>query len=429
MDVISRRVLLIFIRKNKMNALQLIAILLSLTAIGGFINKKYIHLPTSVGLLLFSTLLSIILIVVNKFNIMNVEKVAHYIDAINFEDLLLHGLLCIFLFAGALNIKIDDLKKYKYSIFNFSTIGVVISTFLIGYAVFHLSHWLGIKLPLLYCLLFGALISPTDAVAVFGILNKHTNDTSLKARINGESLFNDGTAIVLFMTILAFATHKETHFVLSNVVLQLGWKIIGGVVIGWLSAWIISQFFKRIDSYDVEIMFTLALAVGCYALAEIVHVSEPIAVAVAGLFIGNSTRKRAMSQKTKEHLDVFWELLDEILNAVLFILIGLELILIEFNMKIIILSLLSAIAIIIARYISVLFCGLPLIKKGFDIKKLPLLMTWAGLRGGISIALALSVSGKYKELILALTYSCVVFSIVIQGTTLGKVLNFFEKKN
>lgn len=412
-----------------MNILQLLAILFALTAVGEFINKKYIQLPTSVGLLLLSMLLSLILIGFDHLGIIDVRKIAQYVNSVNFEDLLLHGLLCIFLFAGALNIRIKHLVIYKYSIFTFSTLGVIISTIIIGYSIFTIAGFLNINLPLMYCFLFGALISPTDAVAVLGILKNHSSDVSIKARINGESLFNDGTAIVLFIAIIDYIYQRENDFHLNQLVMQLSWKIVGGFIIGWLCAWIVSQFFRRIDSYEAEIIFTLALAVGSYTLAESIHVSEPIAVAVAGLFIGNSTRKNAMSKMTQDHMNVFWDLLEKILNAFLFVLIGLELILIEFTKEIILLSFFAAIVIIVARYISVRCCKISFLKKKQNTKRMPILITWAGLRGGISIALALSVSGPYKEIILAMTYVCVIFSIVVQGTTLGHVARFCSKKH
>lgn len=412
-----------------MNILQLLAMLFTLTAVGEFINKKYIQLPTSIGLLILSTLFSLSLIGLDYLGILDTKKIAHYINSINFQNLFLHGLLCIFLFAGALNIKIKHLFIYKYSIFNFCTIGIVISTAIIGYSIFIVSNLLNIHLPLMYCFLFGALISPTDAVAVLGILKNHTSDISIKARINGESLFNDGTAIVLFISIIDYIYQRENDFHVNYLLMQLGYKIVGGFIIGSICAWIVSQFFKRIDSYETEIIFTLALAVGSYALAEAVGVSEPIAVAVAGLVIGNSTHENNTSQLTQEHMNVFWELLEKILNAFLFVLMGLELILIEFTKEIIILSIFAAMIIIIARYISVRCCKISFLRQKTTNKRLPLLITWAGLRGGISIALAFSVTGVYKEIILAMTYVSVIFSIVVQGSTLGYMAKFCTKKD
>jgi CPA1 family monovalent cation:H+ antiporter len=413
-----------------MSFLQLVSILLGITALGGYINVKLVKLPASIGLLLFSTLLSVVLIIGNHYGVVNLEKIASYISIINFEDLLLHGFLCIFLFAGALHLDVSEMKNYRYSIFSLSTIGVVLSTFIIGYLVSVLAHYLKYDIPFIYCLLFGALISPTDAVAVMSILKNGTKDKALKARINGESLFNDGTAIVLFLTILTATTQQNVKINILSISIQLIWKIIGGIGVGLISAWLVSYILKTIDSYDVEIMITLALALGVYSFAEVIHVSEPITVAVAGLFIGNKTRYFSMSEKTREHLDMFWSLLDKILNAILFVLIGLELILIDFNQKLIILSCLTAFAVIIGRYLSIIGAGLPLVIKGFDLKSTPVLMTWAGLRGGISVALALSLpNSQYKGTLLAMTYVCVVFSIVVQGTTLNKVLQNYDKNN
>jgi CPA1 family monovalent cation:H+ antiporter len=411
-----------------MSFLNLITLLFTITALGGYINFKYIKLPSSIGMLLFSTLISLGILGGNYLGFVKLEKFASVIKSIDFDDLLLHGFLCVLLFAGALHLKIDELKNYRYSIFNLSTIGVLLSTFITGGIVYYVAHYLKINIPFLYCLLFGALISPTDAVAVMSLLKNGTDDKALKARVNGESLFNDGTAIVLFLTILGLITQNQ-KINISHIALDLVWHMLGGIILGLLSAWLVSRVLKTIDMYQIEIMMTLALAFGSYALAELIDVSAPISTAVAGLFIGNKSRYYHMSDKTREHVDMFWELLDEILNAILFILIGLELVLIAFNMTTIILGVITAIGVLIGRYISILGAGLPIVHKGFDLKTTPILMTWAGLRGGISIALALSLpNSPYKETLLTITYICVIISIMLQGTTLPKVLSIYNKK-
>lgn len=409
-----------------MGFLQIIAIIFVITALGGYINSKFIKLPSSIGILLFSTLLSVALLLLQKFHILTIPGLPEVVSKINFEDFLLHGILSVLLFAGALHVNVSDLKNYKYPIFSFSTFGVIFATFITGYLVFLASHWVGLDLTFLQSLLFGSLIASTDAVSVLGILNKESASAGFKAKITGESLFNDGTSVVLFLTILnlAFPAHGvDVHIDLWHITYHLIKEIIGGVVLGLLSAWLINKILTTIDAYDVEITITIALAVGSYALAEALGVSAPIAAVVAGLYIGNRSRKHSMSEKTREHVDTFWSLLDEVLNSVLFVLMGLVLVLVDFNWHLVLLGFIAIIAMLVGRYLSLVGTGIFLIPTGFDIKKTPVLMTWGGLRGGISIALALSVPDfEHKQAILAMTYMAVVFSVVVQGTTLGALL-------
>lgn len=415
-----------------MGFLQIISILFTITALGGYINAKFIKLPTSIGLLLFSTVMSLVLLGASACNLINLEHVAKYISLLNFDDLLLHGLLSVLLFAGALHVNFSDLKTYKYAIFSFSTIAVIISTFIIGCLVYEAAIYIKYPIPFIYCLLFGALISPTDAISVLGILKKGSNNLSLKTKITGESLFNDGTGVVLFLTIYNLAFHT-TNLDISDVKIlpivgSLVWEIAGGMLIGLVASVITYYVLKGIDAYETEIMITIALALGTYALAEVLHVSAPMASVVAGLFIGNRGRYFSMSDKTREHLDNFWELLDEILNAILFIIVGLELILINFSWPIITMGFIAIGAVLIGRYLSLVGSAIPMIPTGFDIVDMPILMTWGGLRGGISIALVLSLPHfAFKDTLLAMTYMTVVFSVVVQGTTLGTLLKRYDR--
>lgn len=412
-----------------MNTLQIVAIIITLTAFAGFANYHITKLPTAVGLLVISTLFSILAIAGNSLGLFNLSGLASLVSHIDFNEFVLHGILSVLLFAGALHIDIKKLSNYKYPIFSFATVGVAIATFATGYFVYYIAHLLQINLPLIYCLLFGALISPTDPVAVFGILNKETKDESLKAKITGEALFNDGTAVVIFLTILGIviAPHGQSDLNYGHVAYILLKEIIGGILLGLSTAFIIMWIIKTIDSYQIEILLTLSLALGSYALAEGLHVSAPIAAVVAGLFMGNQGMKMAMNEKTREHVNTFWEFLDEIMNSVLFVMIGLMMILIKFNLDMITLGLGAIAAVLVARYISLVGAGLFLLKTGFNIKRTPVLMTWAGLRGGISIALALSLpESEYKNILLSITYIVVVFSVIVQGLTLGKFLKIFQ---
>ena len=293
-----------------MGFLQIIAIVLSITALGGYLNSKIIKLPTSIGVLLFSTLLSVALLLLQKFQVITLHELPIIVSKINFDDLLLHGILCILLFAGSLHIDVSELKNYKYPILSFSTLGVILATFITGYLVFAGAHLVHINLQFIHCLLFGALISSTDAVSVLGILNKGAASPAVKAKITGESLFNDGTSVVLFLTIMGIAFEPTGHISLTHIGFHLLKEMVGGVILGLLMAWLVNGVLSTIDSYDVEITITIALAVGSYALAEAIGVSAPIAAVVAGLYIGNTSRKHAMSDKTREHVDTFWSLLD-----------------------------------------------------------------------------------------------------------------------
>lgn len=409
-----------------MDFLEIIALLFLITSIGGYVNHKWLKLPNTIGLLLFSTLISIIIVTLHKSGIIDLSHTAKIVSAVSFDDLLLHGFLAVLLFAGALNVNASELKTYKLPITVFSTIGVAISTFVIGFALNYATKILQNEVPILYCLIFGALISPTDPVAVLSILNKQNSAQDLKIKITGEALFNDGTGVVLFIFMLSLIMGKPIELTMFNVTFLLFKQIIGGVILGLVLGLATYYILKSIDAYDVEILITITLAIGSFALAEIFGVSAPIATVIAGLVIGNKARHFAMSEKTKEHVDNFWNLMDEILNGVLFILMGLEIILINIDFESIVLSIIAIVVVIFARYLSVI-ASMSLFWKKYSFNyKTPILMTWGGLRGGISIALALSLpDSEYKNIILSITFASVIFSIVFQGMTLGLLIKKF----
>ncbi len=424
-----------------MSILQIMALTVTLTAIAGYINARFIKLPPTIGLLVFSTIVSIGLVVLSQLNLLDITHIASFMNAIDFEEFVLHGILSVLLFAGALHVDIHKLRAQKWGISMFATVGVVLATVFTGSILYYLAvilhsyELINFTIPFIYCLLFGALISPTDPVAVLSILDKATKNEALKAKIAGESLFNDGTGIVVFLLLMGLAFNGGGNGDFSFTSLDYGdigfsfiKEIFGGIILGLVLAVIAMYAIKSIDIFEVEILITISLALGSYALAEYLHVSAPIAAVVAGLFMGNKGMSIAMSDKTKEHIVTFWTLMDEILNSVLFFLIGLELVLISVSGQDIFLGILTIFAVLIGRYLSLVASGVFLIPTGFNVKRTPILMTWAGLRGGISIALALSLPNfEFKELILGLTYMVVVFSIVIQGLTLSHVVKFFEK--
>jgi CPA1 family monovalent cation:H+ antiporter len=298
----------------------------------------------------------------------------------------------------------------------------VISTFIVGGSAWIVFSLIGIKLPFIYCLLFGSLIAPTDPIAVIGILKKAGVPKSLETKITGESLFNDGVAVVVFLVIMGIVAggHDVT---VGHIILLFVEEAIGGIVFGFAIGWLTYLMLKSVDNYQVEVLLTLALVMGGYSLAYTIHVSGPIAMVVAGIFIGNRGRLLAMSEKTREHLDSFWELMDEILNAVLFLLIGLEVLVIATKGSYLIAGMVMIPVVLLARFISV---GLPVTfmrrKRDFSPDAVKI-MTWGGLRGGISVALALSIpSGPEREVLLTVTYIIVVFSILVQGLTIERLV-------
>lgn len=413
-----------------MSILQIISLLFVVTALAGYINHRFIKLPMSIGLLLFSTFFSLTLIILGHYHIIDAKVISEILKRIDFEELVLHGILSLLLFAGALQVDSSKLKQYALAISIFSTLGVLFAAFATAGIIYFFTNLIGIELKFIYCLLFGALIAPTDPVAVMAILNKQTKNEALKAKITGESLFNDGTGVVLFLTVLGFAFAKnpeKVSYVSSFYILIK--ELLGGLCVGLTLGLAVTYILKTIDQYEVEVMITLALAMGAYSLSEYFHVSAPIASVVAGLVIGNKARATAMSEKTIEHVDMFFKLIDEILNALLFVLIGLQIVSLDFSFSILTIGIISIVAVLIGRFTSLILCGLLLLKTTFNFKQMPFIMTWCGLRGGISIALALSLPAfTQKNTLLAMTYLVVIFSIIIQGTTIGKVIDFFEKK-
>jgi CPA1 family monovalent cation:H+ antiporter len=403
-----------------MRLFDIIAILISLSAVFSWLNYRVLKLPTAIGLMLSALLMSLML-QVPLFGGLEHQAEA-MLASIDFNETLLHGMLSFLLFAGALHVNLSDLAQQRWVIGVLSTVGVVGATFLIAGGVYYVFSWLAIDVPFIYCLLFGALISPTDPIAVLGILKSAGAPKTLETKITGESLFNDGVAVVVFLVLAEIATgHADVSF--SSVATLFFKEAIGGLVFGLLTGSLAFFMLTKVDNYQVEVLITLALVTGGYATAEHLHISAPIAIVVAGLLIGNHGRLAAMSEKTREHLDTFWELVDEILNAVLFVLIGLEVLVISLREDYLLAGALAIPLILIVRFVSV---GLPVSVmrsfRSFSPGVVPIL-TWAGLRGGISVALALSLpGGEMRDLLLTVTYVVVVFSILVQGLSLGPLV-------
>jgi CPA1 family monovalent cation:H+ antiporter len=400
---------------------QTIAALVSLAAIASYVNHRFVRLPTTIGLMTIALVLSLSLVALDKFDIIEHAKAVAFVRSIDFSEIVLDGLLAFFLFAGALHVNLADLSRQKLPVAVLSTVGVVISTFVVGALLWMAAYWLGIKFPFVYALLFGALISPTDPIAVLGILKKLRAPKSLEMTITGESLFNDGIAVVLFLTILGSALGRR-QMGPEYFALLLGKEILGGIGLGLGLDWIVCWLLRNLDAYQVEILLTLAVAAGSYALAQALQVSQPIAVVVAGLIIGNHGRI-AMSEKTREHLDNFWELVDELLNAILFVLIGMEVMALKLNATYLLMGAIAIAATLMGRFASVAIPILIMRSKWSFTPGAIRILTWGGLRGGISIAMALSLpAGSKRDLILAATYIVVVFSVLVQGLTLERML-------
>lgn len=400
-----------------MELFNIIAILITLSSLFGYVNYRFIRLPTTIGLMFISILMSLALIILGCLGLGIEQHWMRLIKSIDFNKTLMVGMLSFLLFAGALHVDINELLKQKWRIGIFSTIGVIISTILIGVSTYFILGWIGLNLKLIHCLLFGALISPTDPIAVLSILKKAGAPKSIEVQISGESLFNDGIGVVLFIVLMAMAVGKP-QITFSNALLLFTEETLGGVILGLLLGWIAYGILKSIDNYQVEILVTLSVVAGGYAFASAINLSGPLAIVVAGMLIGNRGRKFAMSEKTRQNLDMFWELVDDILNSILFILIGLELLIIPLSVPYLVAAVVSIPVVILSRFVSI---GLPLrlltLKGQYDFRTLKI-MTWGGLRGGIAVALALSLpSGFQKDIIITMTYVVVVFSILVQGLT------------
>lgn len=405
-----------------MSLMNTIALLTTLAAIFSYVNHRFIKLPTTIGLMLITLLMSLGLILSGALGLGLEAGAKQVIAQIDFSQTLMHGMLSFLLFAGALHVNLDNLLQQKWVIGICATVGVLCSTFLVGIATFYILGWLGLALPLIACLIFGSLISPTDPIAMLGLLKQANAPKSLETKIAGESLFNDGIGVVIFVVLFELFTGAHA-FAWGHVGKLLALEAVGGLILGLALGWITHYLLKSIDNYQVEILLTLALVTGGYALAMALHASGPLAIVVAGLFIGNQGRHFAMSDETREHLDTFWELLDEILNAVLFVLIGLEILILTVTGKYVLAAVIAIPVVLIARFISV---GIPMsllrAMQNFTPHAIKI-MTWGGLRGGISVALVLSLPpSSTRDLLLTMTYAVVIFSIVIQGLTIPRLL-------
>ena len=390
-----------------------VAALLGITAVLAYLNERLIGLPTTIGVMLIALAISVVVLVLGSLGVLSIaDRARELVAASALEQTLLGGMLSFLLFAGALHVDLGDLLDRWLEVGLFATLGVVVSTAVVALAAYASARLLGLPLGFAYCLVFGAIVAPTDPVAVIGILRRSGVAAGLRALIAGESLFNDGFAVVVFATLAGLAAGSVPLHA-GELALFLAEEALGGAALGLALGWVGYLALRSIDSYQIEVLITLALVAGGFALAGLIHVSGPLAVVVIGLFIGNRGRRLGMSEKTREHLDSFWELLDEVFNAVLFVLIGLELLVIDLHPAALAAGAVAIVAVTGSRLLAVGGTMRLMGRPG------PLVATWAGLRGGISVALALSLPpGPEREVILTMTYVVVIFSIAVQGLTL-----------
>lgn len=407
-----------------MELFDILAALLTLTAIFSYLNHRFLKLPTTIGIMLLSLLFSLLIILLGDKIPGLRESAEELVNSIDFNKTVLEGMLSFLLFAGALHVNLNDLREQKWVIAILATVGVITSTFLVGTAMFYIFQMFDLPIPYLWCLVFGSLISPTDPIAVMGILKLVGAPKTLETKIAGESLFNDGVGVVVFLVLLGLAT-GQTEASASSVLGLFAVEAIGGAIFGFVIGYIGYFMLKRVDNYQVEALITLGLVTGGYATALHYHLSAPIAIVIAGLLIGNQGRYLAMSDNTRKRLDNFWELIDEILNAVLFLLIGVEILILTLNEKYIMLGLIAIPTVLLCRFIAI---GVPIqfmkMFRSFTPHAIKI-MTWGGLRGGISVALALAIPKDewVRDPILTITYCVVIFSIVVQGLTVKPLLN------
>jgi CPA1 family monovalent cation:H+ antiporter len=403
--------------------LNIAAICLVITALLAYLNHRFVGMPTTIGVMAAALAFSLALVGLDAIGVAQGlrEYEESFLRAIDFSDVLMQGMLSLLLFAGALHVDLSELKAYRWPVGALAVLGTLLSTVAVAYGMWFALPLVGLHLPLMYCLLFGALISPTDPIAVMGILKSAGAPKELELVIAGESLFNDGVGVVIFSLLLAMLASGLTPTPGQGLQLLLH-EAGGGLLFGFVLGYVTFRLLKSVDNYQVEVLLTLAAVTGGYALASKLHVSGPLAMVVAGLMIGNHGRALAMSDTTRRYLDMFWELIDEILNATLFVLIGMEVLLVVFSVNELVAASVAVGVTLLARLLTV---GLPvgLLQHAFDLPRGSWkVLTWGGLRGGISVALALSLpSGPERDTVVALTYCVVVFSILAQGLSIGYV--------
>ena len=414
---------------NQFDPIVATGIVITLAAIFAYANERWLQFPETIGLMVVAMIITLLLVLVGVLNPRMVELAREFVEQIDFNATLMHGMLGFLLFAGALHVKLDDLAEQKWVVTITATFGVIGSTLLVGILSHYILLALGISMSWLNCLLFGALISPTDPISVLGIMKKVGAPKSLATKISGESLFNDGVGVVVFLVILDAAT-GASDVTVSQVGALLLQEVGGGVLLGLMLGGIAFYLHRTVESVHVELLISLAVVAGGYPLALALHCSGPIAMVVAGLLIGNPGRRHAMGEKVRVQVDTLWEMIDEVLNAILFVLLGLEVIVLAWRQEFLFAGFMMIPVVLFSRFVTIGAAVTALRRFRVFSPRVVRILTWGGLRGGISVALALSIpmtleatdqtqAFPARNLILVMTYVVVVFSIVVQGLTIG----------
>ncbi|RZK18006.1 MAG: sodium:proton antiporter [Pedobacter sp.] len=398
------------------------SVLIVLASFFSYLNLRYLKLPSTIGIMIIAMLSSIVLVFTGSLFPKTFDHFSTLLQDVDFTEVLMGAMLNFLLFAGAIHINLVDLREQRAPVIIFSTVSVVISTFAVGAFVFYITPLFGFQIPFIYALLFGALISPTDPIAVMGVLKDANVKKSLETKVAGESLFNDGVAVVIFAVILQLAQGTDIDLSFTNISWLLIKEALGGFLLGTLLGIGASNAMRKIDDYKVSVLITLSVVMGGYLIAHSIHISGPLTMVAAGIVIGNYGKRTAMSAVTKDYLNKFWELIDEILNAILFLFIGFELLIIHNITDYWLIGICCIMIVLFSRFLSI-YIPVKLIpfKNKFSSGTIKVLV-WGGLRGGVSIALVLSMDeGPYKPLLVGITYFVVVFSIIVQGLTVGKL--------
>lgn len=401
------------------------SVLIVLASLFAYINYRVLKLPSTIGIMVIAIIVSVILVASgDNFLPKTTNGLIKLVNSLDFTELLMGAMLNFLLFAGGIHVNIKDLKEQFGPVVIFSTVGVIISTFAVAFGTFYLLPLVGIQMPFIYCLVFGALISPTDPVAVLSILKQANVSKSLETKVAGESLFNDGMAVVVFTVVLQLAIGKDIDLNVENVGLLLIREAGGGLLLGVLLGYSASRAMRVVDDYIISVLITLSVVMGGYLIAHEMHISAPLAMVAAGLFMGNFSESFKMKSETQDYLIKFWELIDEIMNAVLFLFIGFELLLIKDLNEYLIAGGICVMIVLLARWVAIF---IPTKFMAFKYRFSPQtvkVLVWGGIRGGVSIALALSIPvNEYSQIIISITYCVVVFSIIVQGLTIAKVAN------
>ena len=409
---------------------EILAVTIVLTSVFGYVNHRWIKWPPTIGIMVLALTFSVLLVSLGRFFPDFSNKVAGAVAKIDFQKVLLDFMLSFLLFAGSIQINAKKLNKERVAIISLSTLGVVISTFIVGTLSWYIFTLFSINIDFVYCLLFGALISPTDPIAVLAILKSTKIPSSLEVKISGEALFNDGLAVVLFISIAEIANKGMSHFNAFDVFKLFMREAFGGILFGAVLGYSGFLALRSIDNYKVEILITLAIVMGGYSIAGHLHISGPLAMVVAGIITGNKVKDEVMSETTQDYLSKFWELIDEILNAILFLLIGMELLIIKIDYTTLVIGMIIILVVLLARYISVII-PMFLVKYWVTFERNAIaILTWGGLRGGLSVALALSLTpAMHKNEFVLITYIVVVFSILVQGLSIGRLAKRLNKRS